>query len=300
MRTRRRVQSSMWRAPRTTPPQPCSHTTPGNGPPPSGRTIRMLISEAGCPGEDGARTVSPAAHAATKTASTKYTPPRIVGHIQGLDYEILVCPEFLRALHVRAFGGVDLNALALVDEGRDLHGDAGLHLGGLEGVGGGGVLDAGLGIDHREHHRRRDFHADGAAVVEVDLDVGVGQEVTGLAFEEVRLQRELLVVLLVHEHVALAVLVEVLHFARIYERALDLVLGAEALVGLGALVDVLHLDLHEGATAVADVDVVGLEHAPDALVPLEKIAGTDLDCFNLGHGYAPAREKGANFTRFIM
>src|SRR5262245_36304067 len=293
MRTRRRVQSSMWRAPRTTPPQPCSHTTPGNGPPPSGRTIRMLIGEAGCPGEDGARTVSPAAHAATKTASTKYTPPRIVGHIQGLDYEILVCPEFLRALHVRAFGGVDLDALALVDEGRDLHRDAGLHLGGLEGIGGGGVLDARLGVDHREHHGGRDLDADGAAVVEVYLDVGVGQEVARLAFEEVRLQRELLVVLLVHEDVAVAVLVEVLHLARIDESAFDLVLGAEALVGLGALVDVLHLDLHEGAAAAADVDVVGLEHPPDALVPLEELTGTDLDCFDFGHGGKSCASKKA-------
>ena len=54
-------------------------------------------------------------------------------------------PE-LSPLHVLAFGGVDLDLLALVDEGRDLHRDAGLHLRRLEGVGGGGVLDARLGV----------------------------------------------------------------------------------------------------------------------------------------------------------
>ena len=97
----------------------------------------------------------------------------------------------------------------------------------------------------------------GAAVVEVDLHVGVGQQVARLALEEVGRQRQLLVVFLVHEDVAVAVLVEVLHVARVDEGALDLVLGAEALVGLGAGLDVLHLDLHEGAAAAADVHVVG-------------------------------------------
>ena len=133
------------------------------------------------------------------------------------------------------------------------------------------------------------FDADRPAVVEVDLHVGVGQQVAGLAFEEVGVELHLLVVFLVHEDVAVAVLVEVLHLARIDERALDLVLGAEALVGLGALVDVLHLDLHERAAAPADVHVVALQHAPDPLVPLEELAGPDLDCFDFCHGTAARR-----------
>src|SRR6185436_11129365 len=89
--------------------------------------------------------------------------------------------------------------------------------------------------------------------------------------------------------------VEVLHVARVDIRALDLVLGAEALVGLGAGLDVLHLDLHERAAATADVHVVGLEDAPDALVPLEEISGTDPDCFDLGHDGIDALAKGRAF-----
>src|SRR2546423_372890 len=92
----------------------------------------------------------------------------------------------------------------------------------------------------------------------------------------------------------------VLAFVGVDLDALDLVLGAEALVGLGAGLDVLHLHLHEGAAAAADVHVVGLEHAPDALVPLEEVTDTDLDCFNFGHEDETGCEKGANFTRFIM
>jgi hypothetical protein len=39
--------------------------------------------------------------------------------------------------------------------------------------------------------------------------------------------------------------------------------------------------------------VIALQHAPDALVPFEEIAGTDSYCFDLGHGDAlTARKKG--------
>src|SRR6267142_2316167 len=189
----------------------------------------------------------------------------------------------LGALHVGALGGVDLDFRASGDEGRHLHRNPGLQPRRLEGRRGSRVLDARLGVDHGEHHGRRQLHADGAVVVEVDLDVGVGKQVAGLALEEVRRQRELLVVFLVHEDVAVAVLVEVLHVARVDERPLDLVLGAEALVGLGARLDVLHLHLHEGAAAAAHVHVIALQHAPDALVPFQQVAGTDADCFDLGH-----------------
>ena len=36
--------------------------------------------------------------------------------------------------------------------------------------------------------------------------------------------------------------------------------------------------------AAADVDVVALQDAPHALVPLEELSGTDSDCFDLCHG----------------
>jgi len=104
-----------------------------------------------------------------------------------------------------------------------------------------------------------------------------------MPLEEFRVEGHLLVVLLVHEDVVIAVLVEVLHLARIDERALDLVLGAKPLIGLGADLDVLHLDLHEGAAATADVNVIALDHAPDALVPLEQVADPDSDCLDLRH-----------------
>ncbi len=43
------------------------------------------------------------------------------------------------------------------------------------------------------------------------------------------------------------------------------------------------------------MDVVGLEDAPDALVPLEQVSGADLDCFDLGHGIYRWLRKGREF-----
>ena len=57
----------------------------------------------------------------------------------------------------------------------------------------------------------------------------------------------------------------------------------QSLVALLAALDVLDLDLHVGAAAAADVDVVALQHAPDALVELEQVADADFGGEDLGH-----------------
>ena len=82
-----------------------------------------------------------------------------------------------------------------------------------------------------------------------------------------------------------------LHFALVDVRPLDLVLGAHALVALGARLDVLHFDLHEGAAATPDVNVMGLEHAPDALFPLDQVACADFGGQYFGH-FAVCLKKG--------
>jgi hypothetical protein len=78
-----------------------------------------------------------------------------------------------------------------------------------------------------------------------------------------------------------------LHLARLDVRALDLLVRPEALVRLGAGLDVLHLDLHECAAASADVHVIGFQHAPHALVPFEQVADPDLGREYFRHGQLP-------------
>src|SRR6267154_580215 len=198
----------------------------------------------------------------------------------------------LHALDVRAVVGVDLDLLAGVDEGWDLDDQACFRFCGLERGRHRGVPDVGIGFGHGKHDRRRQLDADRLVVVEHDLDVGVGQEVAVLALEHVFGQGQLLVILLVHEYVAGAVVVQILHLARIDESTLDLVLGADALVGLGAGLDVLHLDLHEGPAASADVHVVAFDHPPDPLLPFEQMTDADFGSEDFGHGQDAFEAKG--------
>ena len=126
--------------------------------------------------------------------------------------------------------------------------------------------------------------ADRPLIVEVDLDPGIRQEILDLAFEQVAGQVELLVILLVHEHencrrrctdIPSPFLRRTpAPFSRRYGTA-----DCSC-----ARLDVLHLDLHEGAAAAAYVHVVGLEHAPYALIPFDQVAGANFGCEDFCHG----------------
>src|SRR5919108_2530621 len=73
MPTRRRVQSSMWRAPRTRPAQLCIKTTAGKGPLLSGRTTRMVTDDAAPSDGAARRTDSPALQPTRRSATTTQT-----------------------------------------------------------------------------------------------------------------------------------------------------------------------------------------------------------------------------------
>jgi hypothetical protein len=163
------------------------------------------------------------------------------------------------------------------------YGKTGLSQCGLEGTGCGGALESRLGLCNREHHARRQLQADGPLVVEVHLHFGVRQQITDLRFQQITRQVELLERLLVHEDVSIAVVVQVLHRTSLDEGPLDLFICSEALVVLGAGFDVLHFHLHERTAATAHVHVVGLEHAPDALVPFDQITRADFGCQDFCH-----------------
>jgi hypothetical protein len=122
--------------------------------------------------------------------------------------------------------------------------------------------------------------------VEVDLDFHVGQQVAGLSLQEILAQRQLFVGLVVHEDPVVAVVVRVGHRAAVDIRPLDLLVGRQTLVALLAAFDVLDLDLHVGAAAAADVHVIALQHAPDALVEFQQVAGADFSGEDLGHGFS--------------
>ena len=90
--------------------------------------------------------------------------------------------------HVGAFGGVDADFFAFVDERRDLDDEAGFGGGGLGDGAGGGGLDAGLGLDDGHLDDGGELDADGLAVVEGDGDEQVGREVFDGVAEGVALE----------------------------------------------------------------------------------------------------------------
>src|SRR5262245_62072229 len=136
----------------------------------------------------------------------------------------------LGSLDVRAGAGVDADHVPLVDERRHLHHEPGLHLGRLADVRDGRALDRGLGLHHLHRHVERQVDADRAALVELDPDLDVRDQVRDGVAEHVVGEPDLLEGLVVHEVVHVAVLVEVLHLRLVQDRALDHVDRAEAVV----------------------------------------------------------------------
>ena len=75
---------------------------------------------------------------------------------------------------------------------------------------------------------------------------------------------QLVVGLVVHEHVVVALAVEVLHLALVDDRLLDLLVGAEGAVDHRAGAHVLQLGAHERA-ALARLHVLELDDGDEAL-----------------------------------
>ena len=75
-------------------------------------------------------------------------------------------------------------------------------------------------------------------------------------------------------------MVEELEVLGVEPDALDGLGGAEADVGLAAVDEVLHLDLHVGA-ALARLGVLDLHGAPDAALIFDDVAGTDVHAADL-------------------
>jgi len=126
------------------------------------------------------------------------------------------------------------------------------------------------------------------------------QELDALVADEILVQLDLLVILGVHEHQHVALGVEELEFLLLQRHPLDGVGGAEALVQLAAVQQVLQFDLGEGA-ALARFDVGGLHRHPQAFLVLDHVAGLDGVAIDLhrGEGFFGGGFEGADPTQRI-
>jgi hypothetical protein len=96
------------------------------------------------------------------------------------------------------------------------------------------------------------------------------------------LQFKLLVAFGVHEHQRFALFVEEGEILHLQSDLLDCLGRAETLIELGAVDQVLQLDLVVGA-ALAGLDGVGSDRHPQAAIMLDDVAGTDFVAIDLGH-----------------
>src|ERR1700739_1836107 len=83
----------------------------------------------------------------------------------------------LCAREVCAFGRIDFDFFAFVNEGRHLHDKAGFGLGRLGDARRGGALQAGFDFRHGQNYGLGQLDADGFAIEELDLDLEIGREV---------------------------------------------------------------------------------------------------------------------------
>src|SRR5579883_64966 len=150
---------------------------------------------------------------------------------------------------------INLDDFADTDEGRHCDFQAGFQRGWFVLSGGRRALDGRFGLDHLQLDRRWQFQADRFPVVERDLGVLVLFEIENHFAGQFRAQGDLVVSLLVHEHVVVALFVEVLHWAFVEVRQLDFIIRPETPGRHGARLQVFELQVQNGAPVSRRVQV---------------------------------------------
>jgi hypothetical protein len=178
------------------------------------------------------------------------------------------------AAQIRHFVGVDDDPLAGGDEGRHHDAHAVLELRRLVGGGGRLALDDRVGFDDLERHLVGEPDADRPLLVQFDGDHHPVLEEGGAFADEIARQVQLVIGGGVHEHQAVALGIEELEVLLVEANALHRLRGAEALVELGAVDQVLQFDLVEGA-ALAGLDRLRLHRHPETAIVLDDHAGLD-------------------------
>ena len=179
------------------------------------------------------------------------------------------------ALDVAAFGGVDFDFVAVIDEGRDVDDEAGLERCGLHDGAGGGLLQSGLSAGDGEVDGVGKKNAHWLAFVKFDADGKIGDEVVSGVAESVFVQGDLFVSLQVHEVVAAIVGIEEFEFDFVHDGALDEIFSAEAIIDNRAGAEIAHLGLH-GAALVARGAVLDAENGVEVAFVLDDHAGAQL------------------------
>src|SRR5581483_6407400 len=213
-------------------------------------------------------TSEPNTLAAVPTANRISASPAFIA-ANGAEASALDAPD------VAAVARVDADHIARVHEERDLDRRPCLQLRRLRRAGRRVAFEAGIRLFDLQLDVRRKRGADRLAVVELDVDPHpVFEEVRGIA-DDVALQRDVLVRLVVHEVVAVGIVVEHLHLAVVDRCALQLLAGAERAFHRRARLDVLQPRPHEGG-AFARLDVQEFDDGPELTVDHDRDAVAEI------------------------
>src|SRR5690606_6490854 len=175
------------------------------------------------------------------------------------------------ATQVATVAGVDFDLLAGGDEQRYLHRGTRLHRRRLRATGGPGALRPPLAVGDLPHHAGRQLHVPRLTRVGGHHHLGCRQQVVGGVADRGRGDRQLVVGLQVHEHVVLAVGVQLLHVPLVYGRRVDFDDCVEGPVHHLARAHVLQGGPHERST-LARLDVQELHDGPQLAVEVENHA----------------------------
>ena len=170
---------------------------------------------------------------------------------------------------VFAGAGVDLDALAFLDEEGHADLDAGFDGGVLHGVGGGVASEAGLGVGDDGLDERRQLAGQRGLGVGLDGDLNilaVLEELRGV--DDLLGDVDLLVGLGVHEDMHVAFLVEVGVGTTLDADDVDLGAAGEGVLEHAAGLHVAHLGAHEGG-ALAGFHVEELNDGVDVVVEID-------------------------------
>src|SRR5690554_4703343 len=179
------------------------------------------------------------------------------------------------AAEVVAGAGVDLDLGALVEEQRHLNLVAGLDGGVLGSTRRSVALQTGLSVGDLEDHGCRELDVERVTIVQRDGHVLVLEHEVGGVTDLNLAEGDLVVVARVHEHVAVAVLVQVLEVAAVDRLGLDLRARVERAVDGLSGADVLHLGADEGS-ALARLDVLELDDGPQSAIHVENYTVLDV------------------------
>src|SRR5580765_2250576 len=139
--------------------------------------------------------------------------------------------------------GADADLVAFVDKRRHLHDETGFERRRLHLRAGSCPFDPGDGFLDDEIDGRRQLDPDRLALVELDADRRIGNQVVLRIAECFMRDVDLFVGRRIHEIKVVGVVIEVLHLALVEHRAFDVLFGAELVVGQGERPDVPHAAL---------------------------------------------------------